>query len=95
MSSPSKEVRFLSWNATLKLLNAYQDAKLARCLKPNDMKKPDMRLFDEDDHLVTVGFFIKFWEIYFLENLICERKLRIQFARYGNPDIVMSGNYLT
>lgn len=30
MSSPSKEVRFLSWNATLKLLNAYQDAKLAR-----------------------------------------------------------------
>lgn len=57
MSSPSKEVRFLSWNATLKLLNAYQDAKLARCLKPNDMKKPDLRLFDEDDHLVTVGFF--------------------------------------
>lgn len=56
MSSPSKEVRFLSWNATLKLLNAYQDAKLARCLKPNDMKKPDLRLFDEDDHLVTVGF---------------------------------------
>lgn len=24
MSSPSKEVRFLSWNATLKLLNAYR-----------------------------------------------------------------------
>lgn len=47
MSSPSKKVRFLSWNATLKLFNAYQDAKLARCLKPNDMKKPDLRLFDE------------------------------------------------
>ena len=53
--------------------------------------------FDNKDYLIAVDYFLNFWEIDYLadtKSTTVIKKLKINFARQGIPDSVISDNGL-
>ena len=55
----------------------------------------DLFTFNQTNHLIIVDYFSGFWEIYPVENTTASqiiRKMKMQFARHGIPDVCVSDN---